>query len=68
MTVQDSRRERWDAASYRCTCGFAGEDVGEFDRHLDAADGAGTEHFEVLDGWTFEQVRRWQTAAAAHQP
>jgi hypothetical protein len=31
--------------------------------HLDAADGAGTEHFEVLEGWTLEQVRRWQGTA-----
>jgi hypothetical protein len=63
MTVEDLRRDRWDAASYRCPCGFAGDDVGEFDRHLDAAEGAGPEHFEVLEGWTFEQVRRWQAAA-----
>jgi hypothetical protein len=54
MTAGDLRRDRWDAASYRCPCGFDGDDAGEFDRHLDAADGAGTEHFEVLDGWTLE--------------
>jgi hypothetical protein len=65
MTVEDLRRDRWDAASYRCPCGFAGDDVGEFERHLDAADGAGPEHFEVLEGWTFEQVRLWQAAAGA---
>ena len=76
MTVEDPRhlriagqvpaqvaRDRWDAASYRCPCGFADDDASEFDRHLDAADGAGPEHFEVLDGWTFQQVRQWQAAA-----
>ena len=76
MTVEDPRRMRiagqvaaqvagagWDAASYRCPCGFAGDDASEFDRHLDAVDGAGLDHFEVLDGWTLEQVRRWQAAA-----
>ena len=76
MTVEDPRRMRiagqvaaqvagagWDAASYRCPCGFAGDDASEFDRHLDAVDDAGLEHFEVLDGWTLEQVRRWQAAA-----
>jgi len=63
MTVEDLRRDRWDAASYRCPCGFAGDDVGEFERHLDAVEGAGPEHFEVLEGWTFEQVRLWQAGA-----
>ena len=65
MTVEDPRRMRiagqvaaqvagagWDVASYRCPCGFAGDDASEFDRHLDAVDDAGLEHFEVLDGWT----------------
>jgi hypothetical protein len=65
MAVEDLRRDRWAAASYRCPCGFAGDDVGEFDRHLDAADRHGTEHFEVLEGWTLEQVWRWQAAAGA---
>jgi hypothetical protein len=65
MTVEDLRRDRWDAASYRCPCGFTGDDVGEFDRHLDAAEGVGPEHFEVLEGWTLEQVSRWQAAAGA---
>jgi hypothetical protein len=65
MTAGDLRCDRWDAASYRCPCGFAGDDVGEFERHLDAAAGAGLEHFEVLEGWTLEQVRRWQAAAGA---
>ena len=77
MTVEDPRHmlatgqvadpvgDEWHAASYRCPCGFAGDDLSELDRHLDAAEGAGPEHFEVLDGWTFEQVRRWQAAAGA---
>jgi hypothetical protein len=63
MTAEDTRQDRWDAASYRCPCGFAGDDVDEFERHLDAAEGAGREHFEVLEGWTLEQVSRWQAAA-----
>jgi len=61
MTVE--ARARWDAASYRCPRGFADDDVSEFERHLDAAEGAGPEHFEVLDGWTLAQVRTWQMAA-----
>jgi hypothetical protein len=82
MTVEDPRPmlatgqvadgatdDRWYAAPYRCPCRFATDDVGEFDRHLDAAEGGQPEHFEVLAGWTFEQVQQWQTAApdlAAH--
>jgi len=54
---------QWRAAAYRCPCGFASDDVDEFDLHLDAAAGTGPEHFEVLDGWTFEQVTRWQADA-----
>jgi hypothetical protein len=33
------------------------------------AEGGRPEHFEVLAGWTFQQVRQWQAAAsrlAAH--
>ena len=76
MTIEDPRRALiagqvaahvapagWDAVSYRCPCGFAGDDASEFDRHLDAVEGAEPEHFEVLDGWTLQQVRRWQAAA-----
>lgn len=55
--------DRWLAASYRCSCGFATDDSDEFDRHLDAAEGAQPEHFEVLAGWTFEQVRQWLAPA-----
>ncbi len=76
MTIEDPRHAliagqvpaqvapaQWDAVLYRCPCGFAADDAGEFDRHLDAAEGAEPEHFEVLGGWTLEQVRRWQAAA-----
>ena len=76
MTVEDPRPmlaagqvtdgatdDRWLAASYRCSCGFATDDAGEFDRHLDVAEGAEPEHFEVLAGWTFQQVRQWLAAA-----
>ena len=76
MTVEDPRPvlaagqvadgatdDRWLAASYRCSCGFATDDAGEFDGHLDAAEGAKPEHFEVLAGWTLQQVRQWLAAA-----
>jgi hypothetical protein len=75
MTAEDPQRMRIagqvaaqvagarDAASYRCSCGFTDDDASGFDRHLNAADDAGPEHFEVLDGWTLEQVRQWQAAA-----
>jgi len=76
MTVEDPRptlaagqvpdgamNDRWLAASYRCSCGFAIDDAGEFDRHLGVAEGTQPEHFEVLAGWTFQQVRRWLAAA-----
>jgi len=56
-------RARWHAASYRCPCGFADDDASEFDRHLAAVEGTGPEHFEVLEGWTFQQVQQWQAAA-----
>ena len=62
--VTDAAGDRWRAAWYRCPCGFAADDSDEFDRHLDAADGTGPEHFEVLAGWTFDQVQQWQAAAA----
>ena len=77
MTVEDPQRmavacqvpvqatpARWHAASYRCPCGFADDEASEFDRHLDALEGTEPEHFEVLDGWTFQQVQQWQAAAA----
>jgi hypothetical protein len=78
MTIEDPRHAliagqapahvepgRWPVAAYRCPCGFAGDDASEFDRHLDGADGAEPEHFEVLGGWTLAQVRDWQAAAVA---
>jgi hypothetical protein len=79
MMVEDPRREpgagngpaqvapdRWQAASYRCSCGFARDDKDEFDRHLDDTGNANPEHFEVLNGWTLPQVRQWQTTAGPH--
>lgn len=53
---------QWAAVSYRCPCGFAADDASEFGQHLDGAEGAEPEHFEVLDGWTLQQVRQWQAA------
>jgi hypothetical protein len=58
----DAAGDRWQAASYRCSCGFADDDADEFGRHLDAAKSAESEHFEVVDGWTLPQVREWQAA------
>ena len=54
----------WDAAPYRCPCGFATDDASDFDQHLDGTEGAEPEHFEVLGGWTLQQVRQWQAAAS----
>jgi hypothetical protein len=80
MTVEDPRQmriagqsgaqgapDRWQAASYRCACGHAAEDADEFGRHLDAADVAEPEHFEVLDGWALWQVRQWQASVITSQ-
>jgi hypothetical protein len=58
-------RDRWRTAPYRCPCGFAADDAGEFDRHLNASEGADPEHFEVLAGWTRQQVRQWQAMVAS---
>jgi hypothetical protein len=58
----------WRAAPYRCPCGFAIDDADEFDQHLGASEGADPEHFEVLAGWTLQQVRRWQAAAVPNRP
>jgi DNA-binding transcriptional MocR family regulator len=55
---------QWQAATYRCSCGHATGKAGEFGQHLNARDGAEPEHFEVLDGWTIEEVKRWQAATA----
>ncbi len=58
--------DRWLAASYRCSCGFADNDADEFGRHLDGAEGAESEHFEVVDGWTLPQVTQWQASGRCH--
>ena len=60
--------DHWRAAPYRCPCGFAIDDADEFDQHIDASEGADPEHFEVLAGWTLQQVRRWQAAAMPNRP
>ena len=75
MTIEDPRHAlipgqvpaqvapaRWDAALYRCPCGYAADDASHFDRHLGGTEEAELEHFEVLDGWTLQQVRQWQAA------
>src|SRR5690242_16241133 len=63
LVTDGATDDRWLAASYRCSCGLATDDAGEFGRHLDAAEGAQPEHFEVLGGWTFQRVRQWLAAA-----
>jgi len=63
LVTDGATDDQWLAASYRCSCGLATDDAGEFGRHLDAAEGAQPEHFEVLAGWTFQQVRQWLAAA-----
>jgi hypothetical protein len=55
--------DRWQAAPYRCPCGHTSGNPEEFGQHLNATDGAEPEHFEVLDGWSLEQVRQWQASA-----
>lgn len=68
QAADQSERDRWLAASYRCPCGLAADDMGEFDRHLDVSEGADPEHFEVLAGWSLQQVRRWQAMAMQDRP
>jgi hypothetical protein len=53
---------QWDTASYRCACGFSTDNASDFGQHLDGAEEADPEHFEVLSGWTLQQVRQWQAA------
>jgi hypothetical protein len=57
--------EQWQASELRCPCGFAADDVKEFDGHLVATAGWEPEHFEIAGEWTLEQVRQWQVQAAA---
>lgn len=52
--------EDWASARHRCPCGYATCDATAFDAHLDETEGMQPEHFEVLDGWTLEQVLGWQ--------
>jgi len=82
MTTEDSRRQvrsagrvpaqvspdHWQAARYRCACGYASDDADEFGGHLDATDGAEPEHFEVVDDWTLQQLKLWQTSATTPSP
>jgi hypothetical protein len=63
--VADPVGDGWQAASFRCPCGFATDDADEFDEHLDATEEAKLEHFEVLAGWTLHRVRQWQAATAS---
>jgi len=67
QAADQPERDRWRAAPYKCPCGFAADDADEFDRHLDASEGADPEHFEVLAGWTLQQVRQWQATAVPNR-
>lgn len=53
--------EHWSTAKHRCPCGYASDDVTAFDAHLKETGGMQPEHFEVVDGWTLEQVLGWHT-------
>jgi hypothetical protein len=59
--------EQWQAAGYRCPCGFAASHAGDFDAHLEATDGMEPEHFETAAGWTLQRVTQWQ-ASGTHPP
>lgn len=52
----------WVAAAWRCSCGFFAADEPSLDAHLEATADAVPEHFEVLDGWTLEEVAEWIAA------
>src|ERR1700678_1978658 len=55
--------EQWRASELRCPCGFATDDVKEFDGHLVATAEWKPEHFEIAGEWTLERVRQWQASA-----
>jgi hypothetical protein len=56
--------EQWQAAAYRCPCGFAAGHADDFDAHLEATADMEPEHFETAGGWTFQRVRQWQASGA----
>jgi hypothetical protein len=56
--------EQWQASALRCPCGFAADDVEEFDGHLAATADMEPEHFETGDAWTLQRVRLWQASTA----
>jgi hypothetical protein len=55
----------WETRTHRCPCGYATDDVNAFDEHLRETEGMEPEHFEVLDGWSLEQMLGWQPVMAA---
>lgn len=55
----------WQTRKHRCPCGYATDDMNAFDTHLGATEGMQPEHFEVLGGWSLEQVLAWESAMAA---
>ena len=57
--VADVTGADWSTAKHRCPCGYATDDVAAFDTHLDETEEMRPEHFEVVDGWTLEQVLGW---------
>jgi hypothetical protein len=57
--------EQWQASALRCPCGFATDDIEEFDGHLEATAEREPEHFEIAGEWTLQRVRQWQASAIA---
>jgi hypothetical protein len=55
---------QWQASALRCPCGFATDDVQEFDGHLEATADEEPEHFETEGNWTLHQVRQWLISMA----
>lgn len=65
MTRHEAGQDGWHAARFRCPCGQTADDAESFGRHLDQTDGSYPEHFEVLDGWSLDEVRQWQACPSA---
>ena len=55
----------WQTRKHRCPCGYATDDMHAFDEHLKSTEGIEPEHFEVLGGWSLEEVLAWESAMAA---
>jgi hypothetical protein len=56
----------WQTKKHRCPCGYATDDMQLFDEHLIATENREPEHFEVLGGWSLEQVLTWRSFTTVH--